>query len=106
MTDITYDDMNQDTSDSADDRSRLLNLIDDVGEYAVYPPLDGTAFYTTICKINHSCIPNVMVRYASHPQYGLCAQMVVLRQISEGEELLQSYIDQSLGMWCLVNGVL
>lgn len=78
-------------------RNELFGILDEVGADTVYPPLDGTAFYTTICRINHSCNPNVMVKYVCTPEHGLCAQMVVLRDIAEGEELLQSYIDQSLG---------
>lgn len=76
----------------------LKEIISSTGEENLYPPLDGTSFYTTICRINHSCVPNVLVKYISHPVYGLCAQMTVLRDIEEGEELVQSYIDNTLGM--------
>jgi len=62
----------------------------------IFPPLDGTAFYKTICKINHSCCPNCIVKYTSDPVHGLLAQMVALRDIQEGEEMVQSYIDQSM----------
>ena len=63
----------------------------------LFPPLDGTAFYFNICKINHSCSPNMYVRYATFETAGLCAEAVAIRNIEAGEELLQSYIDQSLG---------
>jgi hypothetical protein len=75
----------------------LKAMLEEVGADTVYPPLDGTAFYTTICRINHSCNPNVMVKYTCIREHGLCAQMVVLRDIAEGDELVQSYIDQTLG---------
>lgn len=76
----------------------LQEIIESTGEENLYPPLDGTSFYKTICRINHSCVPNVMVRYISHPAYGLCAEMVTLKDIEENEELVQSYIDNTLGM--------
>lgn len=60
------------------------------------PPLDGTAFYINICKINHSCDPNMYVKYASSVEHGVFAEVVSLRGIAAGEELLQSYIDQAL----------
>lgn len=66
------------------------------GADALFPPLDGTAFYLTTCKINHSCDPNVFVRYTTTLEDGLVAELVTLRDIPEGEELVQSYIDQSL----------
>mmetsp|Transcript_16855 Transcript_16855/g.25350 ORF Transcript_16855/g.25350 Transcript_16855/m.25350 type:complete len:468 (-) Transcript_16855:7-1410(-) len=78
------------------DYSTLRSLVEEVGVECMFPPLDGTAFYTTICKINHSCVPNVLVQYTSHAEYGLCAMIVALRDIAEGEELVQSYIDQTL----------
>eukprot|EP00604_Paraphysomonas_vestita_P000114 CAMPEP_0174825024 /NCGR_PEP_ID=MMETSP1107-20130205/41094_1 /TAXON_ID=36770 /ORGANISM="Paraphysomonas vestita, Strain GFlagA" /LENGTH=152 /DNA_ID=CAMNT_0016055725 /DNA_START=871 /DNA_END=1330 /DNA_ORIENTATION=+ len=74
----------------------LQDIITSTGEENLYPPLDGTSFYKTICRINHSCVPNVIVKYISHPIYGLCAQMTVLRDIEENEELVQSYIDNTL----------
>jgi hypothetical protein len=52
-------------SEPADDLIELTELIDDAGGTdQVFPPLDGTAFYSLVCKINHSCRPNVMVRYS------------------------------------------
>jgi hypothetical protein len=79
------------------EQGELKAMLEEVGADTVYPPLDGTAFYTTICRINHSCNPNVMVKYTCTREHGLCAQMVVLRDIAEGDELVQSYIDQTLG---------
>lgn len=74
----------------------LQEIISSTGEDNLFPPLDGTSFYTTICRINHSCVPNVLVRYRLDPSAGLCAEMVALRNIEENEELLQSYIDNTL----------
>lgn len=63
---------------------------------SVFPPLDGTSFYTSICKMNHSCLPNVRIVYVIDPLQGLCARVEVLRTIEAGEELVQSYIDETL----------
>ena len=77
--------------------ARLYELLNANGLECIFPPLDGTAFYMLICKINHSCEPNVLVRYdAAEPGVPLQARLTALRHISTGEELVQSYIDQSL----------
>ena len=62
---------------------------------AIFSPLDGTAMFSTVCKMNHSCQPNVLVRYrAGWGKYRpLIAQCVALKYIYEGEELCISYID-------------
>lgn len=61
----------------------------------LFPPLDGAAFYLNICRINHSCVPNVRVEYVDKgANGGLCAELKVLRPIAQGEELLQSYIEE------------
>jgi hypothetical protein len=61
----------------------------------MFPPLDGTAMYATICKMNHSCDPNAIVLYKRRG-YGakqpLTAYCVALQDIAEGEELTISYI--------------
>jgi hypothetical protein len=80
----------------------LQDLIQIHGEENLYPPLDGTSFYTTICRINHSCVPNVMVRYRMDSTYGLCAEMVAVKDIEENEELVQSYIDQTQGLFLVL----
>jgi hypothetical protein len=67
------------------------------GEDKIFPPLDGTAFYCILCKLNHSCIPNVRVKYAMDKDLGLVAELFAIKPIFPGEELLQSYIDQNLG---------
>ena len=76
---------------------KLQELIEEEGGYDhLFPPVDGTAFYSLICKINHSCDPNVLVKYNSPEYAGVQGQLVALKDISPGEELVQSYIDQSL----------
>lgn len=71
----------------------LRELVDTHGVETLYPPLDGTAFYATICRINHSCDPNVRVTYVNS-LHGLQATLIALKPIAPGEELVQSYIDQ------------
>ncbi|KAH9100158.1 hypothetical protein LEN26_016125 [Aphanomyces euteiches] len=53
-----------------------------------YPYLEGTALYSLICMMNHSCEPNVAVSY----EYGV-ATAVALQDISVGDELCISYIE-------------
>ena len=77
----------------------LRSLIHETGSDRLFPPLDGTALYSTLCKINHSCEPNVLVTYTCTQEYGLVAKLHALRPIMDGEELLQSYVDQSMGKW-------
>lgn len=76
---------------------KLRALIKETGPDALFPPLDGTALYATLCKINHSCDPNVLVSYTFTQEHGLIAQLHALRPIQVGEELLQSYVDQNVG---------
>eukprot|EP00607_Mallomonas_marina_P001276 CAMPEP_0182435428 /NCGR_PEP_ID=MMETSP1167-20130531/75679_1 /TAXON_ID=2988 /ORGANISM="Mallomonas Sp, Strain CCMP3275" /LENGTH=299 /DNA_ID=CAMNT_0024626473 /DNA_START=441 /DNA_END=1337 /DNA_ORIENTATION=+ len=83
----------------------LRAVVSREGVDTLYAPLDGTAFYTYICKINHSCEPNVLVKYGwgdidadsvtRECGQGLRAELTAVRDIHPGEELLQSYIDQS-----------
>ncbi|KAJ1402759.1 hypothetical protein B484DRAFT_230639 [Ochromonadaceae sp. CCMP2298] len=77
-----------------DDLVSLREMIDDNGLETLYPPLDGTAFYSLICRINHSCDPNVRVVYDSLSSGGLQARLVALRPALPGDEYVQSYIDQ------------
>ncbi len=76
--------------------AKVRQLVRDNGIDSLFPPLDGTAFYDTICKINHSCNPNVIVKYNCNCTNGLFAELHCLRSISPGEELVQSYIDVSM----------
>lgn len=72
----------------------LKELVEFNGIDTLFPPLDGTAFYATICRINHSCDPNVRVTYVNSPEHGLQASLIALKPIAPGQELVQSYIDQ------------
>ncbi len=76
---------------------------------ALFPPLDGTAMYYTTCKMNHSCQPNVVVKYASSCSGGgkftrwgsnfpLVVSCCALRDIKEGEELCISYINEAMDL--------
>eukprot|EP00981_Chlorochromonas_danica_P006924 scaffold1504_cov172-Ochromonas_danica.AAC.12 len=85
------DNSNVHTGDPSLDQAH--QLVEQYGEEALLPPLDGTAFYLLTCKINHSCVPNVMVYYTTLPGRGLVAQLTALREIEVGEELVQSYVD-------------
>ena len=69
--------------------------INDIDLEAYFPPLDGTALFTVICCMNHSCTPNVEVLWddTSKP---LQAVVRSLKDIKRGEELCFSYIDTEL----------
>ena len=99
------------TAPSGDTALDTLNsVLDAHGSDNIFPPLDGAAFFMRVCKINHSCNPNVRVEYVGQGQGsgtesesgprgiqdGFRAKMVSLRPIADGEELVQSYIDQNL----------
>ena len=75
----------------------LQRTLETHGILSLFPPLDGAAFYLTICRINHSCVPNVRVEYVNKGvDGGLMAEVKVVRPIGAGEELVQSYIDENL----------
>ena len=88
-----YDETGKFDVDAA--RRKITTLINQTGKETIFPPLDGTAFYTLICKANHSCHPNACVKYSIHRDHGLVAEMQLIRSISVGEELTISYIDES-----------
>lgn len=79
-----------------EDLDNLKELLEERGVQSVFPDLDGTALYSVLCKINHSCQPNAIVTYECTDK-GLAARLTALRDIKPGEELLHSYIDQSMG---------
>ena len=76
-------------------KRKILLLINQLGKEVIFPPLDGTAFYTLVCKVNHSCDPNAFVRYAMYHEHGIVAEMQLTKDIDAGEELTISYIDES-----------
>ena len=57
------------------------------------PVVIGSGHYPTVAKMNHSCDPNVEWRSLNGSAK---IEMVALRPILEGDEILLSYIDQSL----------
>jgi hypothetical protein len=70
---------------------------------SLFTPLDGTCMYSTACKMNHSCEPNVVARYSYScssggqlarwgEEFPLVLQCIALRDIKDGEELCISYI--------------
>jgi hypothetical protein len=56
-------------------------------------PYNGTALYSLVCCMNHSCVPNVRVEYASGSNV---AFVIANRDVEAGEELCISYVDESL----------
>jgi hypothetical protein len=76
---------------------QLRALVRETGSDALFPPLDGTALYATLCKINHSCVPNVLVSYTCTREHGLVAMLHAVRPVAAGDELVQSYVDQHAG---------
>ena len=88
------------TGDSSLDK--LNTILREYGVDSIFPPLDGTALYSMMCKINHSCSPNVRVTYLFTKEHGLVASLIATREIQPDEELLQSYIDQTMGTCALL----
>ena len=89
---------------------------DELGE-ELFAPLDGTALYSLVCCMNHSCRPNCVVRYSGrrrqrpeskesgNPDSGgggiadpLVAEVVLLEDVPAGEELTQSYVTREMGL--------
>lgn len=78
----------------------------------LFAPLDGTALYSLVCCMNHSCRPNCVVRYPGRRQKGgkhsgsgsggiadpLVAEVVLLEDVSAGEELTQSYVTREMSL--------
>lgn len=80
MVDMQLEDQDQDQedvafcapcgpSDPAGQAAALHALLEEHGDdSSLFPPLDGTSFYTNICLMNHACSPNVLVEYVSLPE--------------------------------------
>lgn len=95
----------EDADGSAEDPIGLLKTAVESGDTeALFAPLDGTALYSLICCMNHSCRPNCVVRYPGRKKFHggeaepLVAQVVLLEKIDAGKELTQSYVDQTMGL--------
>ncbi len=93
------DDNGEDQKDSGDSQGDDLDLL--------FTPLDGTAHYYTTCKMNHSCTPNVIVKYSyscsgggKYVRWGknfpLAVSCCALKDIKAGEELCISYINEDM----------
>jgi hypothetical protein len=54
------------------------------------PCVDGTALFSIICTMNHSCEPNVQVAYGCGDHRGM---LFALRDLAAGEELCINYVD-------------
>lgn len=87
-----------------DHRGVLEEAVDNEDMFA---PLDGTALYTLVCTMNHSCRPNCVVVYPGRLRRcsigdvradPLVAQVVLLGDVSAGEELTQSYISVDMDL--------
>lgn len=94
-----------DVDEIIEDPIGLLKTAVEGGDTAsLFAPLDGTALYTLICCMNHSCRPNCAVRYPGRRKARrreadpLVAQVVLLENVEVGEELTQSYVDKSMGL--------
>ncbi len=94
---------------------------DEEEEGDLFAPLDGTALYSLICCMNHSCRPNCVVRYPGRRRQQpaakesgdglvldaspgtaaadpLVAEVVLLEDVSDGDELTQSYVSREMGL--------
>lgn len=93
----------------------LRSVLDDYGsgDDGIFAPLDGTALYSLVCCMNHSCRPNCVVRYpgrrrgagrsdsfgdAAAKAVPLVAEVVLLEDVSAGDELTQSYITREMDL--------
>ncbi|KAI8994142.1 SET domain-containing protein [Trametes punicea] len=45
---------------------------------------------------NHSCVPNAVCKYIIRPEKSVMMQVVALREIAEGEEIIVPYLDPAL----------
>mmetsp|Transcript_33629 Transcript_33629/g.83249 ORF Transcript_33629/g.83249 Transcript_33629/m.83249 type:complete len:460 (-) Transcript_33629:193-1572(-) len=94
MDEETEDD---DEADEAADEQRLASIREDVRNLTMeqllaeeWPNFHGTAFFPSVARVNHSCVPNIKMAYPR----GTCEVCFgALRGISCGEEMSTSYID-------------
>jgi hypothetical protein len=76
--------------------SSPLNIGSDDEWDEILTPLDGTAHFSSLTKMNHSCSPNTVVLYRTRgwgKNHPLVAYCVALRDIAPGEELTICYIE-------------
>jgi len=69
------------------DRMNLEELLQ-----APWPKVHGIALFSTVSRINHSCMPNVKVVF---PDNGAKLSLFALAPLALGDELSISYIDQN-----------
>lgn len=89
---LEEEDVYDDEEDEEDDKTLQGYIEQKGGIDAVFPPVNGAAFFLHVCKINHSCEPNVQLIYDEDAS-GMIARVEVIRPIAVDEELLHSYVD-------------
>lgn len=62
-----------------------------VGQGREFPPVKQTAFFCSIARVNHSCVPNMEVECTSTRPGGQMLLKLV-RDVQQGEELCVSYL--------------
>eukprot|EP00939_MAST-03C_sp_MAST-3C-sp1_P003748 g3748.t1 len=62
----------------------------------LFPLCTGTAMFSIACMLNHSCAPNVSLRWRNDPCDRLCMELYAIRNVARDEELCYSYIDENL----------
>ncbi|KYF41096.1 putative histone lysine methyltransferase, SET [Toxoplasma gondii ARI] len=77
-----------DRDSNSEDMEEWKTLVEDL-----LPPFLGVGLFRAVSMTNHSCWPNAEVDY---PFLTNAAQVTALRDIAEKEEILLSYIDESL----------
>eukprot|EP00923_Selenidium_pygospionis_P033908 GHVN01059359.1.p2 GENE.GHVN01059359.1~~GHVN01059359.1.p2 ORF type:complete len:402 (+),score=60.19 GHVN01059359.1:3150-4355(+) len=60
----------------------------------IFPPVRGWGLYPTVSMTNHSCEPNVEVEF----NHSSMATVTACRDIYFGEEIVQSYVDEDMGL--------
>jgi SET domain-containing protein len=59
---------------------------------ALFPALDGTALYSLVCMMNHSCRPGCEATYPEDGRGAVVARVTALRDLGAGEELCMAYV--------------
>lgn len=73
---------------------RLSGPFLDALDKAYNEPCEGTGFYALQSCLNHSCCPSATAEGESSG----CASILALQEISVGEEVAISYIDEEMGL--------